>query len=398
MSQPSMQFAAASSTAQSSEQILQDLVEPVKTQLNGTPVDLLLAFFSPHYARHAARVAARLRAALAPRVLLGCTAEGVIAQSHEWEDRPAAALVAASLPGVSLTPFTLQRPDWQDVADGLQSLPPLLGDPKDPRLFLVLADPFSTPVEAALGALNAAFPGIPVAGGLVSGSARPGGNVLLIDGHALAAGTVGVALAGAVQIETLISQGCRPIGRPFRVTESQAHVIATLDGGSALEQMENLVAALPTEDQNLLEQGLFVGRAVQSGKGGLGRGDFYVRGVLGADRENGSILVGGEIPEGEIIQFHVRDVTTAAEDLALVLAPQVLFDSPCGGLLFACTARGSRLYGHADGDITIIRRVLGNLPLAGLFCAGEIAPLAGRNLLHSQTACMVLFRPAAPVA
>jgi small ligand-binding sensory domain FIST len=38
-----------------------------------------------------------------------------------------------------------------------------------------------------------------------------------------------------------------------------------------------------------------------------------------------------------------------------------------------------------------IEELLGGIPLAGFFAAGEIGPIAGRNALHGFTASMALF-------
>jgi small ligand-binding sensory domain FIST len=52
-----------------------------------------------------------------------------------------------------------------------------------------------------------------------------------------------------------------------------------------------------------------------------------------------------------------------------------------------------RLYNHPDGDINTIQKVLGNVNMAGFFCAGEIGPIGNKNFLHGHTASLALFRP-----
>ena len=60
-------------------------------------------------------------------------------------------------------------------------------------------------------------------------------------------------------------------------------------------------------------------------------------------------------------------------------------------LLFTCTGRGQRLFGVPDHDANVIADVLGAVPTAGGFCAGEIGPVGGRNHVHGFTASMALF-------
>jgi small ligand-binding sensory domain FIST len=81
----------------------------------------------------------------------------------------------------------------------------------------------------------------------------------------------------------------------------------------------------------------------------------------------------------ETIQFHVRDAATATEDLEMMLAPQLFFDPPAGGLHFSCNGRGTRLYDYPNGDISTIQNVIGQFDLAGFFCAGEIGRSAART-------------------
>ena len=62
-----------------------------------------------------------------------------------------------------------------------------------------------------------------------------------------------------------------------------------------------------------------------------------------------------------------------------------------GALLFTCNGRGSHLFGTPDHDIQTVRRSIGRLPVAGMFCAGELGPVGGRNFLHGFTASLALF-------
>ncbi|MDX1524307.1 MAG: FIST C-terminal domain-containing protein, partial [Anaerolineae bacterium] len=150
---------------------------------------------------------------------------------------------------------------------------------------------------------------------------------------------------------------------------------------------------LSEADQGLLQNGLFIGRAINDNQAELGRGDFLIRGISGIDRENGALIVSDYLQSGETVQFHLRDANTAEEDLEMMLTPQLLYDPPAGAMLFSCNGRGTRLYPHPDGDISTIRKVVGDVDLAGFFCAGEIGPIGGRNFLHGHTASLALFRP-----
>jgi len=109
--------------------------------------------------------------------------------------------------------------------------------------------------------------------------------------------------------------------------------------------------------------------------------------VLGADRETGAIAVGDLVEVGTTVQFHVRDAAAADEDLRELLAGQ----QAEAALVFTCNGRGRRLFGTPDHDAGVVTEMLGRVPAAGAFCAGEIGPVGGTSFLHGFTASIALF-------
>jgi small ligand-binding sensory domain FIST len=353
-----------------------------------------LVFASRHFAPHASSgLAARLRGAVGARVMVGCCAEGVIGPRHEIEDEPALAVVAAQLPGVDLQPFFIPSQDLATIAGEPARLGEFHRAPAGTRCFVMVADPFTTPMDGLLEAYNRGFPGVPIIGGLASGARQPGESVLFINEESVREGVVGVGLGGAIDVDVIVSQGCRPVGPVFEVTDAQSNIIDSLGGATPLECIGDLLEKMDDEDRALLRNGLFIGRAIDSGKEALGRGDFLVRGVLGADSRSGAIAVGDVISAGERVQFHLRDARTAREDLEMMLSPHALFGEPSGAFLFSCNGRGTHLYGEPDGDISAINSFFRGIDVAGFFCAGEIGPIGGKNFLHGHTASLALIRP-----
>ena len=388
-----MVFASAITTEPEFKEASQSLVEQIDAQMNLADIDLVLFFLSPHFRVVAADLADSLRTSLNPHVLLGNTAEGVIGRDRELEREPAVALVAAHLPGVELVPFSLQSMNWEKTLGDSTTFHQTVAAPDNTKLFVLLADPFTTPMDSLLDAFNDFYANLPIIGGIASGSTRPGGNALLLNEQLQNNGAVGVAFSGNFAVDVIVSQGCRPIGQALTVTRVEKNIIYELENETPMTNLQRLIQQLSAEDKVLLQQGLFIGRAITDNQETLGRGDFLIRGVMGIDQENGAMIVSDYINEGEIIQFHLRDASTAEEDLEMMLAPQLFYDPPSGGLLFSCNGRGTRLYDHPHGDITTIQKILGNINIAGFFCAGEIGPIGGKNFLHGHTVSMVLFRP-----
>src|SRR5262249_1344657 len=114
------------------------------------------------------------------------------------------------------------------------------------------------------------------------------------------------------------------------------------------------------------------------------------------DSSSGAMAFGALIDPGSIVQFHLRDARTSAEDLEAMLAAYRADHAsapPYGSLLFSCLGRGMHLYGQSDHDTGAFRRLVGEVPLGGFFCNGEIGPVHGTTFLHGYTSSFGLFRP-----
>ena len=155
-----------------------------------------------------------------------------------------------------------------------------------------------------------------------------------------------------------------------------------------MTRLQELAAAVSDEERELLRRGLHMGLVVDEHKAEFGRGDFLVRNVLGADQESGALAVGDRVAVGQTVQFHVRDAAAADEDLRELLGGV----DARATLVFTCNGRGRHLFGVPDHDAGLVDELLGPIPAAGAFCAGEIGPVGGRNFLHGFTASLALFR------
>jgi small ligand-binding sensory domain FIST len=237
---------------------------------------------------------------------------------------------------------------------------------------------------------------MPLIGGLASGAQQPGENSLFFNEQVFKEGAVGVILTGDVELKTIVSQGCRPIGRPYIVTQAQENVILELAGMPPAHVLQQLFAGLSPGDRALAQRALLLGIVMDEKRQEFRRGDFLIRNLIGLDPETGAMAIGDQIRVGQTVQFQLRDAHTSREDLELLLKERAdgAKRSGCaGGLLFCCLGRGQDLYGEPNVDIRTIQSALGNLPIAGFFCSGEIGPIAGRNFIHGFTSSLGLFRP-----
>jgi small ligand-binding sensory domain FIST len=388
-----VRWASAIATADRLEDAVAEAAESITGELSGARPDLVCAFVTDHHAPHFARLAEAVGDAFPGALLFGCSAGGAIGGGVEIEHECALSLSAGAMPGVTITPFHLDG----DRAGWRRALPVA---PEDDPAFLILPCPLSCPVEEVLAWMDQRWPGAVKVGGLASGGMTtrgPARNALFLGEERLDGGLVGVALTGDVAVDTVVSQGCRPIGQPMFVTRAQRNVAYELDGEPALAALERLHASLPTEDRQLFRHSLFIGVGMRDGQASYGRGDFLVRNLVGVDPDSGALAVGAPVKTGTVVQFQLRDARTSAQDLAELLG-QHEHVTPSGALLFSCVGRGRLLYGAANHDSDLFAQVMGPVPLGGFFCNGEIGPVSRRTFLHGQTSSFALFRRRASLA
>jgi small ligand-binding sensory domain FIST len=384
-----MKFAVALSKSIDTETATLDIAADIRQQLGGTAIDLACLFVSAHHVPKADHLVSILRQTLQPNVLIGCSGEGVIAGAEEVETTPAITVWAAVLPNVHLHPL---RSSFSPTKDQFH----LTGWPEpgvDDASFLLLADPFTTPVQDILGIMEERHPGAKAMGGLAGGGQEAGMNRLVLNDQVLDGGLVGVRLSGAVEIRPVISQGCRSIGDRFVVTKAEGNLIHELGGEPALERLQAVFASLPEEGRQRAHRALHLGIVIDEHRNRFERGDFLIRNLLGADRTTGAVAIGDVVQEGQTVQFHLRDEASATEDLHALLATDRANHQhlPLGALMFSCCGRGRGLFGRPDHDATAAKDQLGSIPLAGFFAQGEIGPVGHRNFLHGYTASIALF-------
>ena len=389
-----MRFHSAVTDEESSREAAARLIAEASGAM-GDRVDVAFLFLSPHHLQDAEQVVEDVWLKLDLEALIGCSAGGVIGGDEEVEQRPGMALLVGDLPGVRVHPFHIAgRSEWEEMIGDEHALAERIGHGPETRCVIGFGDPFTSPAGQLLTAFENAAPGVPLVGGMASGSRVAGGNVLIHNDRLHDEGFVGLSLAGPLRVETVVSQGCRPIGRPMIVTKSHANVVEQLGGRPALVALRETLNAISAKEEDLLRQGLFLGQAISEYREQFGRGDYLVRNVIGLDEQNGSIAISDYVKTGRTAQFHVRDAETAGEDLSLMLQSQGERGDPAaGGLLFSCNGRGLHMFDQPCHDIRMARAAMPRTPLAGFFAAGEFGPVGRRNFLHGHTASFALFRP-----
>ena len=361
--------------------------------LGDLPASFAVLFASAHFFGSAQALAAAVAQETGGVPLIGCVSEGVAGGAREVESSPAVSLwLAADLGPVETFAMDFVRTASGGAFGGYRFGPGPAG------VRLMICDPFTFPAGDLLAHLNEHVPGALVLGGMATGGLRSGQSMLFLDGQVLTHGAVGAHLPGA-GIRPVVAQGCRPVGDPYTITRADGNLIVELGGRPPLSRLRDLAAALPVRDQELLARGAHLGLVIDEYQAEPGQGDFLIRGIIGADPGSGAIAVGAEVDAGQTVQFHVRDADSADEDLRRALEREAAAlggRRAAGALLFTCTGRGSRMFAAPDHDAGLVATTLGEIPLAGFFCDGELGPVGRQNFLHTFTASIALFPETAP--
>jgi small ligand-binding sensory domain FIST len=361
--------------------------EEMRAELGAAPT-LALAFLSTGYSPHIAEFQEVVAVHGHTATLCGCTGSGLIGTSREAEATEGFTLLFLHVPQAKVRATPLSQAQVE-TATGDAFWRAAAGGPA--QAWLALANPFRFDADTWLREWNSAFPSTPVLGGLASGPR--GDEDVTVFGPTIGDTSDALLLAlDGVRLETVVSQGCRPIGEALPVTRADEHLLLELGSRPAYEVLEQAFNTLADADKQRARGNLFAGLAVDEYKEQFGRGDFLVRNILGADPATGAVVVGAHPRTGQTLQYQLRDAASADEELKTLLTPLAAReDKPVASLLFCCNGRGKHLFGNPDHDAKLVSGHLGPLPSTGFFCNGEIGPVAGTNFLHGYTASIGLI-------
>lgn len=363
------------------------VAEEMRAELGHAPT-LALAFLSNGYTPHLEEFQEVVAVHGHAAVLCGCIGSGLIGTAREAEMTEGFSLLFLHLPDAKVRAVPLAQA-LVETSDGDAFWRAQAGP--SPAAWLAFANPFRFDADTWLREWNSAYHGVPVLGGLASGAR--GDEDVTVFGPTIGQNSDAVAIAlDGVRLETVVSQGCRPIGEALPVTRADEHLLLELGSRPAYQVLEQAFNTLADADKQRARGNLFAGLAVDEYKEQFARGDFLVRNILGADPATGAVVVGAHPRTGQTLQYQLRDAASADEELKSLLAPLAARqEKPAASLLFCCNGRGKHLFGAPDHDAKAVVNALGAAPSAGFFCNGEIGPVGGSNFLHGYTASIGLI-------
>jgi small ligand-binding sensory domain FIST len=344
-------------------------------QLEGASGNLGFLYATDMVADHLTEILSACRKASGVPHWVGTIGVGVCATGQEYLDVPAAvAMVGEFEPGSFKVFSGIERE--QDV----RRLDLKCGE-SESAFALVHADPFNAQLPQLISQLAGKVESGFLLGGLTSSRQQ---NLQVAD-RVLEGGLSGVAFSDAVTIATRLTQGCSPIGPKHTVTSAQRNIMVTLDGRPALEVfLEDIGEKLAAEIERIGAH-VFVGISIP----GSDTGDYMVRNLVGIDPSNKLVAIGELIEPNAKVMFCRRNAQTAQEDMQRMLSSikKGLYAPPRGAVYHSCLGRGASLFGPDSEELKLIRSGLGDVPLVGFFCNGEIS----HNRLYGYTGVLTLF-------
>ena len=347
------------------------LVEDCARQLSGAVAKPTLGFVyaTDAFAAEFDAIVAALRERTGLADWVGTVGYGVVAGDREYFDEPALAVMTTALPREA---WRLMPPSSEWRVPALAGAGPgvaiVHGDGGEEALGERLADLAGASGAYVLGGLGSSRSELPQVAGSVGRAALSG--VLLAPGLVNASG---------------VSQGCSPIGAARTITAARDNLVESIDDMPALAALQADLAALPASEREAAARRLHVALPVP----GSDTGDYLVRNIVGVDPRSGAIAVGDLVEPGRTLRFVRRDRDAAGQDLARMAAAarRRAGAAPAASLYFSCVARGPNLFGPGSAELALLRRELGDAPLIGLFCNGEIA----NARLYGYTGVLALF-------
>jgi len=308
---------------------------------------------------------------------IGVAANDGAGACAEYFDRPAMAVMTASLPAETyrvfepvhggLGPFRTQHGGWLETAQPLVGV--VHGDPRNPLTAEIVAD-------------MAEELGLYFVGGLTSSrTAHPQIADRIVEG-----GISGVLFGGDVAVVAGLTQGCSPIGPVRTITDADGSIVEAIDGRPAIEAFKQDIGDVLARDLRRVGGYIYAALPVA----GSDTGDYLVRNLTGIDPRKGWLEIGAQVEAGDRIMFTRRDRDSAEQDLRRMLdglARRAGGQPIKGGVYCTCVARGPNLFGPDSEELRCIRDSLGDFPLVGFFGNGEIC----NDRLYGYTGVLALF-------
>ena len=245
--------------------------------------------------------------------------------------------------------------------------PPRIGPP---RLCIMVADAIEG--QLALEAVRRALPeGAVLVGGASSGVAlgSPTPSYQACDDDVLEHGLALLVLSGPLAFSVAVGTGLRPVGPTGVVTRSGYGRIDEIDGRPATAFT---AAYLDEAGPATFGNPLAISEIAASAP--------YLRVLLAQDPATGSLSIAGSVPVGATVQLTTATsdeiVAATADTVRRAMEAFPAGATASGALVFSCAVRKFLLGSRTAQELGEAQSLLpADLPVAGMYCTGEIGPV-----------------------
>jgi PAS domain S-box-containing protein len=186
-------------------------------------------------------------------------------------------------------------------------------------------------------------------------------------------------LSGDFKYSFGVGHGWRPLGKTVKVGKAEENKIYELDNISALDFYKRY-----------LEESSFVPYPL----GFYHNDHILLRAVTGVT-ENGGLNFTTNIAPGTDVRITIgsrANIFKSSRETAQEVLNSLGSAKPKLAIVSSCISRRTMLGARVHKELEVIQEVLGkNLPLLGGYCAGEFAPVSGKNFYHNFSFCLCLL-------
>lgn len=388
-----IQAAVGVSTERNTARAALEAAAQVVEGLDGRGADWCVAFVSAEHREHLTALTESLSGALETPYVAGCSAAGVLVGDRDYENGPVLGVLAVGSDQLLATPFLFHDEGDHGLTAGVRLGQRFAGSRGSDDLLLVWPDPFSVRPDRLLQSVDAVLGGVPIVGGAASASGSEPTTFQFCGPECGETSVSGVRLGGRFRHVIGVTQGCRPLGEPRRVTRAHENFLLEIEGRPALEALRECAPAGSLDELDWGLQFLSVGLAPDPGVPRIDSGQYLVRNIVTADPDTGVLAIADTVEEGQHIVFVVREPAAARQDLAEML--ERVSGQRTGlnyrfGFYFDCLARGRSLYQETGIDSALLAEALPGVPLLGFSCNAEIGPIRGRNSVFTYSGMLLL--------
>jgi len=372
----------------------QEAARQARARQGPGPPRVVLLFATIGY--DAAALLERVRAEFPDVPLLGCSAEGTIAEG--WSDESPFSVLVLALGGdleVETGCVTgLQADSFRAGTRIAEQVGARRGSSS--RLLLLFPDGITLNATRFLKALASLAP-LPVFGGAAGDNWKLSRSWQCLDDRVLTDGAVWALLSGDFAVCSAFNHGCVPIGEELTVTRSEGNRIQAINGRPVIEFLQDYMLVHPAGGQSSTLN-IAIGFAAPGFFQEHDRDyEFLITHLVLTEeqRQGGFITVLPELPAGTRIWLVRRDpevMHRRVDDLAVALQRSLAGRTPGVVLHFDCSGRGRAVFREEQihAHLRRLQEQTGvGLPWGGFYTYGELASVGGVPCFHNYTAALV---------